>query len=536
MSARPPPCTQAAAGGHGRLPDARLDSASSGAAPAGLGDDRSAVHRLVQQATAPGSAWIAHATGPAAVLAYLAAVAGCDDVELDARRLGSRRHVREPATATFALADRAAALSILEDSFAEAQRLVLLVDGHDAGKAMRLLRGGETRAALRMARLAVLRTAPGRALVVAAAPPPDGFDVERPASLVPDPGPASATHRRRTRSRSRGLSLLAAALAVATSTVALAVAHTHAGSALGAAGAPPTPDPFPPLNTSVATYDGRSGQVVVLGCCDPGPGGVQRMSTWVSLGAEWRHVRVSSAPPWRESPGFAADPGSGDLLLQGGAGHHDTWAWNGHAWTELSIASPSPEGRLTMVADPTTRKLVALAVGSGPAEAGTWSWDGGAWTHLASRPPALGPIAYDPAARRVVSLIDAPEGAPDEQTWAFDGATWARVATPDQVAVEFYSSASGVPDQMAADFATRSVVYVEQASASPDSQIPGSTFVWAAGAWSHPPASIPLERQGLLVARAPAGRPLLLSPQSTGAVPDIWRWTGAQWTPLEQAS
>ncbi|HEY6379780.1 MAG TPA: hypothetical protein VI316_11440, partial [Candidatus Dormibacteraeota bacterium] len=244
---------------------------------------------------------------------------------------------------------------------------------------------------------------------------------------------------------------------------------------------------------------------------------------------------VTHAPPWRQSPGFAADPVSGDLLLQGGAGHHDTWAWDGRAWTELSPASLSPEGPLSMVADPATLTLVALSVGTGPSAAGTWSWDGSAWTHLASRPPAPGPVAYDPAARRVVSLIDAPEGAPDEQTWAFDGATWARVATPDQVAVEFYSSASGVPDQMAADFTTRSVVYVEQAAVSPDYLIPGSTFVLAAGAWSHPPASIPLEHQGLLVARAPAGRPVLLIPPATGAAPDIWRWTGAQWTPSAPA-
>ncbi|HEY6378189.1 MAG TPA: hypothetical protein VI316_03315, partial [Candidatus Dormibacteraeota bacterium] len=299
-------------------------------------DVRSDVDRLVQRATVPGGAWIVHATGPAAALGYLAAVAGCDHVELDPPQLGSRGPVR--AMATFTLADRAAALSILEDGFAEAQRLVLLVDGHDAGTALRLLRDGETRGALAMARLALLRTAPGRPLLVAAGPPTEGCDVPRPASLVPEPGTPPSSHRRLTRSRPRGLGLLALMLAIATSTVALAVGHSHAGSALGAAGAPLTPDPFPPLTTSVATYDGRSGQVFLMGCCDPGPGGVQRMSMWESQGAGWRHVRVTHAPPWRQSPGFAADPVSGDLLLQGGAGHHDTWAWDGRAWTELSPA------------------------------------------------------------------------------------------------------------------------------------------------------------------------------------------------------
>ena len=125
----------------------------------------------------------------------------------------------------------------------------------------------------------------------------------------------------------------------------------------------------------------------------------------------------------------------------------------------------------------------------------------------------------------------APNGAPDEQTWAFDGVRWARAPTPDVVPVEYFAIAGGIPDQMAPDFATGGVVYLEQPGLNPGYVIPGDTYLWTAGEWTHADSPTPLERQALLVSGGPGRHPYLLAPASNGGNAEVWRWTGTQWEP-----
>jgi hypothetical protein len=493
----------------------------------------SGIEQLVQRATVPGSRWITRAEGKVDDLNYLLAVAGCPEVTPTPCTPGSRGPGQEASTATFAMRHSGEVLTILEDCVVDASRLVLLVGDEHLRAGLGVLRDGDTAAALGLARLALLRPSVGLDLVVAeAAPGACGIGGED-RSLPPAGLPLRASSRITSiLARPRVAALGAAVVAIAVSGLAVAVIHSRSAAAPAAAPAPASGETLPALGTAAATFDRRSGQILLVGCCDPGPGGVQRMATWTSDGPRWRHLHPAIAPSWRASPGFASDPVSGDLLLQGGAAHHDTWTWNGATWTELHPAATPPDGPLEMVADPATRSVVALDPGTGRAAHGTWSWNGMTWTHLESAPPTRGPFGYDPGTRRVMAVVDAPAGAPDEQTWAFDGTSWGEVATPNVVPVEYFATPGGISDQMAADFVDRSVVYLEQPGVSPGYVIPGDTYIWMDGAWSHSPSPTPLERQGLLVAGDPAGHPLLIAPSAGGGNPAIFAWTGAGWSPV----
>ncbi len=144
----------------------------------------------------------------------------------------------------------------------------------------------------------------------------------------------------------------------------------------------------PPRVEAAMAFDEAAGQLVLFG----GSSGVALGDTWVWDGRHWAQQVPAQSPPPRFVASLAYDAANGRLLLFGGEGgftspyarRRDTWAWNGHTWTEL-VQSTAPPARslASMSRDAST---VVLFGGSGDAAKGvsgelsdTWTWDGSRW-------------------------------------------------------------------------------------------------------------------------------------------------------------
>src|ERR1700730_14415171 len=145
-----------------------------------------------------------------------------------------------------------------------------------------------------------------------------------------------------------------------------------------------------------------------------------------------------ATPPPRAGAATAFDANTGTTVLFGGMGAsgplHDTWTWDGSAWTQQHPAHNPPSAVMgPMAYDPATHDmlLVTVSIPTGPISsadpttvnpppAQTWLWDGGDWHKAAGvQPPvsALTRLATDTAAGDVVMVatggsLRPPLGAP----------------------------------------------------------------------------------------------------------------------------
>lgn len=174
---------------------------------------------------------------------------------------------------------------------------------------------------------------------------------------------------------------------------------------------------------------------------------------------------AADPPPARSGAALAFDTVSSTLILFGGAtatnqGHPpdgarlaDTWAWNGHAWTQLQppTSPPSLYGA-QLVHDPASGRLLLLS-GSGAIDPtgallqqGSWSWTGETWQRAGDNPVQMAfPVAAaDPSTHQIVvggsdtgyngncglrGQNSCPSLSPIDQPGAYmwNGATWAAV-------------------------------------------------------------------------------------------------------------
>src|SRR5262249_31679540 len=140
--------------------------------------------------------------------------------------------------------------------------------------------------------------------------------------------------------------------------------------------------------------------------------------TWTWDGTAWTRLSQAKHPPAREAASMAYDPGTGQMVLFGGAGTrsnsclHSTCAWDGTTWARLSpSAQPSACAGMALALYQAPGQLAlfgGLEVVHGrvriPAQ--TWTWDGTTWTrqspatHPAARYDAS--MAYDQATGQLV--------------------------------------------------------------------------------------------------------------------------------------
>jgi hypothetical protein len=229
----------------------------------------------------------------------------------------------------------------------------------------------------------------------------------------------------------------------ATSEQVLLTGGTSQGSAVsttwawnGTSWANLRPAASPPARTGASmAYDSTTKQAVLFGGYVDGH---TTATTWVWDGTTWTNLTASltPSPPARAFASMAYDPQLGEAVLFGGSSGSTvlgtTWAWNGSAWSMLTV-TPSPPARTTasMAYDAATHSLVLF--GGLNATASTWQFDG-TWssTTTATGPPDLygASMAYDAQMGKAVLFGGDEGGTESTATWAWDGTDWTELATP----------------------------------------------------------------------------------------------------------
>jgi hypothetical protein len=251
---------------------------------------------------------------------------------------------------------------------------------------------------------------------------------------------------------------------------------------------------------------------------------------------DWTQLSPATSPGTRDSASMAYDPGTGNMVLFGGAGPSgpvgDTWTWNGATWTQQSPAT-SPPGReyASMAYDAATGQMVLFGgfhSNNGSYLNDTWTWDGTTWTQHS---PATSPsgrvnasMAYDAATGQMV-LFGGQQfnGSFSNNTWTWDGTTWTQQSPATSPSAR--DSAS-----MSYDAATgQMVLFGGYGSASND------TWTWDGTTWTQQsPATSPAARNGPSMAYdAASGAVVLFGGITSGTVSaDTWSWDGTTWTQL----
>lgn len=189
-----------------------------------------------------------------------------------------------------------------------------------------------------------------------------------------------------------------------------------------------------PARTGAAmAYDAQTKQVVLFG-------GDALDDTWAWDGHIWTQLFPASSPPTRRDASMVYDATSGQIILFGGIGvtgtaMSDMWAWDGSNWIPLSPAvSPPPRAQASMVYDAQHKQIVlfgGMVMGkqTAPSAANdTWIWDGKKWQleHPSVSPPARAQasMAYD-ASHQQTLLFGGTDGKSNlNDTWAWNGTNW----------------------------------------------------------------------------------------------------------------
>jgi len=315
---------------------------------------------------------------------------------------------------------------------------------------------------------------------------------------------------------------------------------------------------------------------------------------WFWAGSEWaetiRPPAVAAQPSASFGAAVAADPGTGGLVLSGGAGASgETWVWSGHDWTQAFFTTPAPLPRqgAAMAYDPVSHRTLLLGgrLDDGATTDDMWAWQGSSWVPL--RPTSLPPpgdaavLAWDPS--RGVALLVVPDGAeplPSAQTWTWDGTAWTWRAPAEEPPLRAGSSLAFDPVTggmllvtpccpasttqrsetwlwdgaawhrldplhdpplhafVATDAARGRVLLVAACCAGFDGDTvgPPQTWVWDGADWTRLSASLPALQDVAALADDASGTPLLVG-RLAGAGPGhpldgVWRWTGADWVRL----
>jgi hypothetical protein len=164
--------------------------------------------------------------------------------------------------------------------------------------------------------------------------------------------------------------------------------------------------------------------------------------TWSWDGRIWIQL-ADTGPSARQAPAMAGDPVrsrvtlfSGGQLGQGRQAVADTWEWDGARWLEVADTGPSPRLAPSMAFDAGTNKLIlfgGIGVEAGPAAApsDTWAWDGHLWTQVADTGPSarLGHAmaTVDSSIVLFGGQVARPDGASGVSlgdTWAWTAGVW----------------------------------------------------------------------------------------------------------------
>jgi len=211
------------------------------------------------------------------------------------------------------------------------------------------------------------------------------------------------------------------------------------------------------------TYDEARGQIVLFGGM-AGAAPVASNETWIWDGAAWRQMHPATSPPARYSHAMAYDAARQQVVLFGGYGDsgelNDTWLWDGVNWSQAAtVQSPRARFGHSLAYDPVRGEMVlfgGMAGGGTPTWfSDTWAWDGSAWHQKSvADPPAarfLHALAWDPVLSAVVMIGGA--GGKDvtgqtwyydfrREVWTWDGTAWTEQFPEGQPGPAYYIGAA----------------------------------------------------------------------------------------------
>ncbi|HTR49845.1 MAG TPA: DUF4215 domain-containing protein [Kofleriaceae bacterium] len=296
---------------------------------------------------------------------------------------------------------------------------------------------------------------------------------------------------------------------------------------------------WPPMGTANApssrastqmAYDEDVDQLVLFG------GDNEVMTTSTRLGDTW--IEKTSGGAWtqetlptptaRWSASLAYQPLRGTIVMYGGTStlaDHDTWEWDGLAWTDRSTGSTNPGDRSgpCMVA---TRDHVVLFGGSS-SDQETWLWDGSllTWTDVTmTKPPARtnSPLAYDTRRDRVVMFGGHVGAVTSQDTWEWDGTDWMPM-----------SSTQTPPARMGAALVydeRREVTVLFGGTDVLGNPIPADTWTWDGSEWTpQTPAASPPAGAVVGTYDPLRGTVVVIVTGLDNAVA-TWEWDGTTWT------
>jgi hypothetical protein len=240
---------------------------------------------------------------------------------------------------------------------------------------------------------------------------------------------------------------------------------------------------------------------------------------------------------------MAYDPSLHSVMLFGGSTastpylKRDTWLWDGAAWTQVPLDSPSPRSSVGMAYDASRHTTVLFggtdgtSIGPQIGAAETWEYDGQSWTLR----PFVGPgdpvpgtydhgMVFDSARSLSVTFGGYFNSSQSDETKEWDGTRWTFRGRDVSQRSSFglaYDSARAV-----------SVLFGGFVQ-SPLGDL-ADTWEWNGTAWTQRLVTGPQSRSGLAMAYDPNRHVTVLfggSHQATNSLlADTWEWDGLSWT------
>jgi hypothetical protein len=289
------------------------------------------------------------------------------------------------------------------------------------------------------------------------------------------------------------------------------------------------PTSLPPVASGVIAPDPATGGLVLMGCCDDSGIRAGNVATWTWAGERWSHVPSrGTIPPFQRGLHLAYDDAIGAFVLQGGTEQSGTWIWARGSWAEVEPGPEPPAGATSMVFDPLLQELVLVVPDPADQLAQTWAWDGHTWAQIDSGGPTLNNpavLAYDMSTQRLMLAGQDAFGA-QVTTWTFTPVhTWRfdRVVTGFTYDPTMQLSWDGVSKRLIA------VSLGPDAIPASGAILPVDTWTWDGKAWAQLRSPGAPTEQGLLVG-TPGHRVLFVGVDQDGDLPDVWAWSGTNWT------
>lgn len=188
--------------------------------------------------------------------------------------------------------------------------------------------------------------------------------------------------------------------------------------------------------------------------------GAYREDMWQWDGRAWQQINVQT-PSARGFSAAAYDPVRETILLHGGRGNDretfsDLWEWDGSAWHQLDAEGPYPSDHHEMVYLPEEEGIFLFGGWTGEGVSGqSWLWNG-AWTLLAKAEGAGPPprsafgMTYNRARHRVELFGGLWINGQYADAWAWSRGQWQRLSGPyDNSSLDhltmFFDEALGEP-------------------------------------------------------------------------------------------